>query len=112
VKTYEGLFIFNDTLPEERVKEAAGRVGAEIDKSGGRVLETRPLGRRQFSRQLDKKDGGFYVSILFQSEESKVGTLPARFKLEEEIFRFQITIVEPKKPAKKPAAAAPVATAE
>lgn len=111
MRTYEGLFIFQDALPEERVKEAAGRVGAEIEKGGGRVLETRPLGRRQFSRQLDKKDSGFYVAIAFQFDESKMAGLPARFKLDADIFRFQLThmVVLKKKVEKKAAPAAPAA---
>jgi ribosomal protein S6 len=112
VRTYEGLFIFQDALPEERVKEAAGRVGAEIEKGGGRVLETRPLGRRQFSRQLDKTDSGYYVAIAFQFDEAKMAGLPARFKLDGDIFRFQLTHMVVKKVEKKAAPAAPAGKAE
>ena len=96
MKTYDGLFIFDDTLPEDRLKEAAGRATAEIEKLGGVVMETKPLGRRSFSRLLKKKESGFYVSVTFQLAADKLAPLQARYRLSDEIFRFQLSRLDEK----------------
>lgn len=91
MNTYEGLFIFADTMKDEELAEALERVTAEIGRQGGSVLGTKKLGRRSFARPMKKRDAGIYLRMVFSLAPNKVTPLQARFKLSEDVFRVQIT---------------------
>ena len=91
MNTYEGLFIFADTLKEEELKAAVERTMAVIVKHGGSVLGTKKMGRRNFARPMSKRDSGIYVRAIFNLEPGEIAPLTARYKLNEDVFRVQIT---------------------
>jgi small subunit ribosomal protein S6 len=91
LNTYEGLFIFADTLKEEELKAAIERTMAVIVKHGGSVLGVKKLGRRNFARPMAKRDSGVYVRAVFNLEPGEIAPLTARYKLNEDVFRVQIT---------------------
>ena len=106
MKTYEAMFVFGDTLPEDRLNELTTQVRHEIEKAGGTIVDTRMMGRRSFGRPLHKKQGGFYVRIDFKLAEAQVNPLRDRYQLMDAIFRFQIVRVDQPVPvvvAAKPA---------
>ena len=105
MKKYEALFIFGETVQEERLKDLAAYVTGEITKAGGKVLESKDLGRRSFARVMQKKETGFYLSVIFQIAPEKVSVLTSRYHLNDDIFRFQITFFDDKLVTKAPAAA-------
>lgn len=90
VNAYEGMFIFPDTIKEEGLEEAQGRVKAEIERLGGAVQSTIRLGRRTFARPMQKKEAGYYVVVGFTLAGAQVGALQERLKLSGEVFRAQI----------------------
>ena len=90
MKTYEGLFIFSDSMSEEAMNEGLKRIQAEIEKVGGTVRESLILGRRIFARPLHKKEAGQYAQVIFEIAGDQMAHLRARFRLQEEIFRAQI----------------------
>ena len=104
---YEGLFIFDETVQEERLKDLAAFVTGEITKAGGKILESKDLGRRSFARIMQKKESGFYLSIIFQIAADKVSVLTSRYHLNDDVFRFQITRFDDKLVSKAPVAATP-----
>lgn len=87
---YEGVFILSDSLQDEALQQAAGRVRAEIEKLGGEVQREQVVGRRSFARRMQKRDAGCYVLYEFKLAPDKVDALKSRYALSEEIFRFQI----------------------
>jgi ribosomal protein S6 len=91
LRPYEGLFILDDTLPEDRTQEIVGRVRGEIEKLGATVSDVQVLGRRQFARKLNKRGSGFYVRMAFAMGEDKIGALSSRLRLIENVFRSEIT---------------------
>jgi ribosomal protein S6 len=96
VKKYEGLFIFDETVQEERLKDLAAYVMGEITKAGGKVLESKDLGRQSFARVMQKKESGFYLSVIFNIAPDKVTVLTSRYHLNDDIFRVQITCFDDK----------------
>ena len=88
---YEALFIFDETVQEERLKDLAAYATGEITKAGGKILESKDLGRRTFARVMQKKESGFYLSVIFQIAPEKVTVLTSRYHLSDDIFRCQIT---------------------
>ena len=91
LNTYEGLFIFADTLKEEELTAVMDRVEAEIARQGGSISGSKKLGRRNFARTMSKRDSGLYVRVVFELEPSKVSALQARLLLSDDVFRVQIT---------------------
>ncbi len=102
---YEGLFIFGETVQEERLKDLAAYVTGEITKAGGKVLETKDMGRRMFARVMQKKESGFYLSVIFNIAPEKIAPLKARYQLNDDIFRVQVTLFDDKLVSPAPAAA-------
>ena len=103
---YEGLFIFGETVQEERLKDLAAQVTGEITKAGGKILESKDLGRRAFARVMQKKESGFYLSVIFVIAPEKVSVLTSRYHLNDDIFRVQITSFDDKLVAKPAVATA------
>ena len=91
MNTYEGLFIFADTLKEEELQKVTDGALAEITKLGGSVLGAKKLGRRNFARPMAKRESGIYVRAVFNLDAQSVTPLLARYKLSDEVFRVQIT---------------------
>ena len=87
---YDGMFIFGESVRDERISEMTGYVTGEIEKMGGKIMGTRDMGRRPFARTLQKKESGIYIAVTFRLDPAKVGALTARFNLNEEVFRVQI----------------------
>lgn len=108
MNTYEGLFIFGETVQEERLKDLAAYVTSEIEKAGGKVLESRDMGRRSFARIMQKKESGFYLSVTFKIAGEKVSVLTSRYHLNDDVFRVQITRLDEKLQNKAPAIASAV----
>jgi len=91
VNTYEGLFIFADTLKDDELKGVQDRALAEIERQGGKILGVKRIGRRTFARPMSKREAGIYVRAVFELAPESVTPLLARYKLSEEVFRIQIT---------------------
>ncbi|MCS6770554.1 MAG: 30S ribosomal protein S6 [Kiritimatiellae bacterium] len=87
---YEAMIIFPESFNDEALESALEKVSAEVEKLGGKVESKTRLGRRAFARPLKKHNAGQYMVVTFRLDGSKVDTLRMRFKLNEEIFRFQI----------------------
>jgi ribosomal protein S6 len=115
LKPYEALFILAETIRDENVEDFAAKTRAEIERLGGVIEQTLPMGRRPFALPLHKREGGVYLRIDFQMDPVKVNTLQARFKLNENIFRMQFVCVDTERKQAamaKPAVEAPVPAQE
>lgn len=110
MKQYEGMYIFPAALNEESLEEAIASACKEINKLGGAIVNTTPMGKRNFSRPMGKKDNGQYVLIRFDLDGENISPLLARYSLQGEVFRVQIisadNTVELPAPSSEEAAAA------
>jgi len=95
LKKYEGLIILSQPVDEQTLEDKLDKIRAEITKQGGAVEHTTRMGRQTFARRLKKKDAGFYVLITFTLDPAKIATLHERYKLNEDVFRVQITLAPP-----------------
>ncbi|MBU0715630.1 MAG: 30S ribosomal protein S6 [Verrucomicrobia bacterium] len=92
MKKYEGLIILSQPVDEQTLEDKLDNIRAEVTKQGGTVEHTTRMGRQTFARKLKKKDAGFYVLLTFTLDPAKIATLRERYKLNEDVFRIQITI--------------------
>ncbi len=88
MKKYEGMFIFPASTQDEALNAVIERSTAEMTNLGGVVESTEILGRKTFAHPMAKQDSGIYVRVRFEFEPSKITPLLARYKLDEEVFRF------------------------
>lgn len=92
---YEGLIILPQPVDEQTLEDKLDKIRAEITKQGGAVEHTTRIGRQTFARRLKKKDTGFYVLLTFTLDPAKIAILRERYKLNEDVFRLQITLAPP-----------------
>ncbi len=91
MNTYEGMFIFQDSLKDDALEASVKDLREEIEKLGGSVENTARMGRRPFARlQTGRQKAGHYVVMNFLLDPQQVSPLLARMRLKEEVFRSQI----------------------
>jgi len=90
LKKYDALFIFPGTTKDDALNQTVEKTTAEITRLGGTVENTEIMGRRNFARQMQKRDHGIYVKVRFQLAAANVAELRARYRLNEDVFRVQI----------------------
>ena len=95
MKKYEGLIVLSQPVDEQTLEDKLEKIRAEIVKLGGAVEHTTRMGRQTFARRLKKKDAGFYVLLTFTLDPVKIAPLRERYKLNEDVFRVQITLAPP-----------------
>jgi small subunit ribosomal protein S6 len=92
LKKYDGLFILGGSLKDEALDKVVAKSTEEITRLGGSVGEIEVLGRRNFARTMQKRDNGVYVKVAFELAPDKVAALHARYRLNEDVFRFQALV--------------------
>lgn len=101
MNTYEGLFIFPETLDEEGLDQAIGRVKEELEKLGGTMESNTRMGKKPFARPLQKQKAGFYVVMMFKLDGEKMNAFKARLKLATDVFRHQFVVAGEKEVAQE-----------
>lgn len=117
MRKYEALFIFERSLGDESLDKAVEQAQAEVAQLGGTVLDSVVLGKKTFSRPMQKREAGVYAKLAFELDESKVDAFRGRFKHNEDVFRVQVirassAAPEPDEAPEPAPAAAPAPVAE
>lgn len=100
MKKYDALYIFVGVAKEDALEANLDKALAEVTRLGGNVLEKVSLGKRAFSRPMQKRDSGVYVKVRLELDPLKVDELVNRYHLVEEVFRVQILAVDDRREAK------------
>ncbi|MCL1856933.1 MAG: 30S ribosomal protein S6 [Kiritimatiellaeota bacterium] len=90
LKKYDAMFIFSGSTKDEALEKAIEKVTAEITRLGGTIDDTDTIGRRTFSRQIQKRDSGIYVKVRFQIDPTHLPELRGRYRLSEDVVRMQL----------------------
>ena len=101
MKKYEGLFILDVVGNEDAEKEIIERIQKDIELVGGRVDTVQKMGPKPFARPNAKRSSGHYVNVIFEVPSKEITGLDAKFHLDTEMFRWQISEVIPEKVRKK-----------
>lgn len=106
---YQITIITNEPFDTSQGKDEKEKpVKKEIESLGGKILDIQPLGQKKFSFPIKKETAGFYTTIHFEIEPTKVLELNKKLGLKQEILRHLILISKaakieaPKKPDLKP----------
>lgn len=107
MRTYEAVFILDDRKFEDGGDAFARDITSHIKGLGGKVKEKNGLGRKQFSRPIEKHSAGLYWDFLFEMEPAKVGTFEDKYRLNTSVLRLNVFLVaaaalKPRRPAAPP----------
>lgn len=88
---YEAMVILPESLTEDEIEQALDNLSATIKKMGGEGGKASRMGRKTFARPMDKQTVGEYALLRFELDGAKVDGLLKTLKLDETIFRIQVT---------------------
>jgi len=108
LRDYEILFIVRPELDDEQLGVAVEGVNTLIGNLGGKSEGSNVWGKRRLAYEVAHLREGHYVLTDFKLEPARVPELEATLKISDTVFRHLVVRKpDPKKLARKPAAAAP-----
>lgn len=87
---YELLYIVSSSYTDEDVGKVEGTVKALIEKVGGRIVETKRLGKFRFAYPIKKNRHGHYVLTYVEMEPATVAKLDEALRMSGEVLRHII----------------------
>lgn len=92
---YKATFILNTRNYEDPVDTLYEKLAGLIGELGGENVETRPLGRIEFSRQTEKNHAGdYFVEIFADAPPSLPNELSERTRLDKKVKRVMTERVD------------------
>jgi len=92
---YEGIFIINPALGEDKIKQLTSKIDDILKKQGGKVVDTAVWGMRKLAYPLKKSQEGYFVHLNFTLPPDKVKVVQAAYNIIEDLFRVVITTAQP-----------------
>ncbi len=99
---YEALIILDTAGREDAEKDIIERIQKEIQQAGGKVETVQKMGPKPFARTTSKRTAGSYVNFIFAAPGKAIAELDAKFHLDTDLFRWQITEPLPEAPVREP----------
>ena len=94
MKKYESVFILDIRRTDDE-GAAFCRGFEELIKSlGGELEKTVPMGRKQFTYEIDRRKAGLYLDFFFELDPLKVIEIKDKFKLDPRVLRNLIILDE------------------
>lgn len=94
MKKYEAVFILDIRKTDDEGAAFSKEFANLVESLGGKMESTTPMGRRQFSYEINKRKAGIYFDFLFEIETAKVKEIKEKYKLDERILRNMILICD------------------
>ena len=93
--TYEAMLIVIPELDEEQVENTISRFQTIIERTGGRVGNVNPWGRRKLAYEIDHRTDGFYVVVEFTAGERTLVELKRILRVSDDVLRHMIVKLPP-----------------
>ncbi|MDR1114088.1 MAG: 30S ribosomal protein S6 [Candidatus Margulisbacteria bacterium] len=97
---YDLLFITKPELEETAQKELIEKVKALIEAGGGKIETVDIWGKKDLATPIEKANQGYYVLIKYTGPGTINKEIEARFKINENILRYMVTLSLPEVEAK------------
>lgn len=94
MKKYESVFILDTLKVDDDGKAFSNELAKIVAGLGGEMLESIPMGRKQFAREIKKRKGGVYWNFIFNLDPDQVKPLCDKFKLDERVIRVMVVIYD------------------
>ena len=93
---YDLLYISKPELEDSAQKELLEKIKTQIESGGGKIVTTDIWGKRELATLIGKNKQGYYVLLQYEGPGPLNKELDSRFKINESILRYMITISVPK----------------
>lgn len=90
IRSYEALYIMRPDVAEESLDSAITKFEKTVGEQGGELLKTNEWGLRPLAHEIKHYDKGYYVMLEFKGTPEQVRKLEERFKLDENVLRYQV----------------------
>ena len=94
MKKYEAVFILDIRKADDEGNAFSREFGELIESLGGKLESATPMGRRQFTYEIDKRRAGLYFDFVFELPAAKVRDIKEKYKLDQRILRNMIIIYD------------------
>lgn len=96
MNVYECIVILDAELADEAIEASLNKIRDLIAAEGGEVLKTDPWGRRKMAYEINKRQRGYYVLLLFRAPAAAVKKLEGLFKVTDTVVKFMVIKLEKK----------------
>ena len=87
---YEAVFILNIRKVDDEGDAFSKEFTGMLEEWGGNIVETQPMGRKQFAREIKKSKAGIYWNYVFNLDPEKVLAIRNQFRLDDRVIRLMI----------------------
>ena len=94
MKKYEAVFILDIRKVDDEGKAFSQEFGALIESLGGKMEAAVPMGRKQFTYEINKRRAGLYFDFVFTLDASKVREIKDKYKLDARVLRNLILVYD------------------
>ena len=94
MKKYEAVFILDIRKTDDEGAAFSKEFGELIESLGGKMESVTPMGRKQFTYEIDKRRAGLYFDFVFSVDADKILAIKERYKLDAQVLRNMILIYD------------------
>ena len=94
MKKYEAVFILDIRKADDEAEGFSKEFAELIASLGGVMGETIPMGRKQFTYEINRRKAGIYLDFFFELDPLKVIEIKDKYKLDPRVLRNLIIIDE------------------
>ena len=94
MKKYEAVFILDIRKADDEAEGFSKEFAELITSLGGVMGETIPMGRKQFTYEINKRRAGLYFDFVFTLGADKVREIKEKYKLDARVLRNLILIYD------------------
>lgn len=89
-KNYEAVVVYSSDLDESGVNAQLEKFDSIVKSHNGKITKTDIWGRRELSYQINNKQYGIYVVLVFEGENTLVTDLRRQLKINDAVIRSLI----------------------
>ena len=94
MKKYEAVFILDIRKADDEGAGFCKELSELIETLGGKMESAVPMGRKQFTYEIDKRRAGLYFDFVFELGADKVREIKEKYKLDARVLRNLILIYD------------------
>ncbi len=95
MKKYEAVFILDIRKADDEGAAFCREFGELIVSLGGVLETTTPMGRKQFTYEINKRRAGLYFDFVFEVDEARLVDIKDKYRLDSRVLRNMIVIFDP-----------------
>ena len=94
MKKYEAVFILDIRKADDEGAGFCKELSELIESLGGKMESAVPMGRKQFTYEINKRRAGLYFDFVFTLDAAKVREIKEKYKLDARVLRNLILIYD------------------